>query len=126
MLPLATIQRIDRLLRDGKVSQRKIARQVGVSRGTVAAVASGRRGLYGKEPEDEASRSLAPQSPPKRCPGCGFLVYMPCLVCRARGHRRQRKMLRIKTAARGKTPTRHPARRPAAIRDQPFRRSRVA
>jgi len=126
MLPLATIQEINRLVRDGQLSQRKIARQLGVSRGTVAAIASGRRGIYGKEPEDESSRSLAPQSPPVRCPACGFLIYMPCLVCRARDFRRQKQKLRTLLAARGGARPRRLALRAAVARRRAVDRVRVA
>jgi hypothetical protein len=104
MLSIAIVEQIDRLLKDGQVSQRKIAKQLGVSRGTVAAIASGRRGLYGKEPDSLASASLTPHSPPVRCPECGCLIYMPCLVCRARNYRQQRKLLRILLAASRTTP----------------------
>jgi Winged helix-turn-helix DNA-binding len=121
MLPLATIEQIDRLLNDGELSQRKIAKRLGVSRGTVAAVATGRRGLYGKEPKEDA-----PQSPPVRCPKCGFLIYMPCLVCRARDFRQQRQALRTVLAVHRRAQSRRMARRSAAARSHAFQRSRVA
>ena len=126
MLPLATIEEIDRLLRDGQLSQRKIAKQLGVSRGTVAAVATGRRGMYGKEPEDETLHSLAPQSPPERCPGCGFLVYMPCLVCSARSYRLQKKALRTMLAVQQKLRSRRLARRVDVAFHRAADRARVA
>ena len=28
--------------------------------------------------------------PPERCPGCGALVYMPCVLCRTRAYQRRR------------------------------------
>ena len=126
MLPLATIEEIDRLLRDDQLSQRKIAKQLGVSRGTVAAVATGRRGMYGKEPEDETSRSLAPQSPPVRCPGCGFLIYMPCLVCSARTYRLQKKVQRMMLAVHQKSRNRRLAKRAAVAQCRALERARVA
>jgi hypothetical protein len=126
MLPLATIHEIDRLLKAGNSSQRKIARRLGVSRGTVAAIATGRRGIYGKVPEDEASKSLAPQSPPVRCPECGFLIYRPCQVCRARGYRQQQRALRTMRPARGRLQTRRAASRSAAVPRRALQRARVA
>jgi hypothetical protein len=53
----------------------------------VAAIANGRRGLYGRESESEEDDRRVHQGPAERCPICGFLVYMPCLVCQTREHR---------------------------------------
>lgn len=91
MLSLSVVEEIDRLLKEGELSQRKIAARLGVSRGTVSAIASGHRGLYGKEPDSHNDDPLHHDSPPERCPRCGFFVYMPCLVCRARAYRRRRR-----------------------------------
>ena len=76
------------LLAAGTVSQRAIARQVKVSRGTVAAMANGRR------PRDFSRRAAAAKlSGPAleivaveaRCPGCGAMVaFLPCHACRIR------------------------------------------
>jgi hypothetical protein len=85
MLPTAVVYEIDRLLRDGDLSHRKIAVRLGVSRGTVSAIAAGRRGLYGKDPRASGRHSIAPTSPPARCRRCGYRVYLPCLICQARG-----------------------------------------
>ena len=92
MLPTTLVHEIDRLLREGELSHRKIAAHLGVSRGTISAIASGRRGLYGKEPFETYS-PLVPSSPPTRCPHCGYRVYLPCLICRMREHK-QRQLLR--------------------------------
>jgi hypothetical protein len=95
MLATALIEEIDRLLREGKLSQRKIAAQLRVSRGTVSAIASGRRGLHGREVGDDEPFAHGPQSPPERCPCCGYRVYMPCLVCTSRNfHERHVKLRR--------------------------------
>lgn len=83
MLPLATIKEIHLLLEQGELSQRQIAKMLGVSRGTVCAVASGRRGLYGTAADAEEV-GLAFEGTAVRCPGCGAQVFMPCLLCRAR------------------------------------------
>ena len=81
MLPLATVQEIRRLLDEGQLSQRKIAAKLGVSRGTVGAIASGRRGLFGREPETDQPDPCSLDLPPERCPGCGGRVYKPCVLC---------------------------------------------
>ena len=94
MLAKSLIEEIDRLLKHGKLSQRKIAAQMRVSRGTVAAIASGRRGLYGREPRDDEPTPLAPQSPPARCPRCGYRVYLPCRICRSREFQERQMQLR--------------------------------
>lgn len=72
---------VRRLLAEGTHSQRKIARLTGISRGTVGAIASGRRPDYNNFDNGNLEE---PSGPPKRCPGCGGKVYMPCLLCRAR------------------------------------------
>ncbi len=76
---------VRRLLADGKLSNRKIAGLTGVSRGTVAAIADGKRSDY--EALQRARRETElpePTGPPQRCPGCGGLVYMPCRLCHLR------------------------------------------
>jgi hypothetical protein len=95
MLAKSLIDQIDRLLREGGLSQRKIAARLRVSRGTVAAIASGRRGLYGREAGDETSSALTPHSPPERCPHCGYRVYAPCLICRSRDFQQRQQELRL-------------------------------
>jgi transcriptional regulator with XRE-family HTH domain len=73
---------VRRLLTEELLSQRKIARLTGVSRSTIAAIASGKR------PDYELLRQLRendweePTGPAVRCPGCGNRVYMPCQLCR--------------------------------------------
>jgi hypothetical protein len=85
MLPTALVHEIDRLLKEGELSHRKIAARLDVSRGTVSAIAGGRRGLHGKDPNKKQC-PLVPASPPARCPACGYRVHPPCLICAARGH----------------------------------------
>ena len=89
MLPTTLVLEIRRLLDLGELSQRAIAQQVGVSRGIVAEMASGRRGDHGVEPEQQSpitspNREL---TIPIRCPACGGLVYAPCRLCRAQAAR---------------------------------------
>jgi predicted XRE-type DNA-binding protein len=76
---------IRRLLDTQTLSQRKIAAIVGVSRGTVGSFAAGRQRNESRSKIDE------PSGPPTRCPGCGSLVYLPCLLCLARKERQQHR-----------------------------------
>ena len=94
MLPLAVVEEIRRLVEEGVLSQRKIATKLNVSRGTVGAIANGKRGLYGSEPDPENPEICSLSLPPERCPGCGALVYMPCILCRARRYIQRRRDLR--------------------------------
>ncbi len=89
MLPIAVVNEIAALVQAGDLSNRKIAARLGVSRGVVNAIANGKRQPYGQDPlEDAPLDSL----PPSRCPTCGYRVYMPCLVCRAREHLRSKQL----------------------------------
>ena len=85
MLAPKIVDEVLRLLREGKCSQRAIARRLGISRGTVCAIATGKRG-NGESPAhaDGGTNSSKPAGPPERCPGCGAMVHMPCQLCRAR------------------------------------------
>jgi len=86
MLPTALVKEISRLLKEGELSHRQIARHLGVGRGTINAIATGRRELHGKEPiKRQLTRGAL--SRPIRCPRCGFRVYMPCRICRMRQYR---------------------------------------
>lgn len=84
MIAPKIVAEIRRLLVEEKISQRKIGRLAGVSRGTVAAIASGKRPDYEELYRQSWDESDEPAGPPERCPGCGGLVYMPCQLCRAR------------------------------------------
>jgi transcriptional regulator with XRE-family HTH domain len=78
---------IRRLLAEGSLTQRAIARQTGVSRVMVAKIASGKRPDYVARREArqrERNASLDPVGPPRRCPSCGGFVFTPCLLCRVR------------------------------------------
>jgi hypothetical protein len=91
MLALTIVEEIARLLGEGQLSRRKIAERLGVSRSTVCTIANGRRALFGKQPEpDQPNRESLPT---ERCPKCGYLVQMPCLVCRTREYRHGRRVL---------------------------------
>jgi hypothetical protein len=85
MLALEKVRQIEQLLADGELSQRQIARRAGVSRGSVATIALGRRPDYEALRREKAEREIpAPSGPPRRCPTCRALVRMPCVACRVR------------------------------------------
>jgi hypothetical protein len=84
MIAHSVVQEVKRLLADGRYSQRKIARMTGVSRGTVGAIASGKRRDYESRAPDTGMELEEPTGPPQRCPGCGGLTYMPCRLCHVR------------------------------------------
>jgi transcriptional regulator with XRE-family HTH domain len=90
MIAQALVNDVRRLLAEGHLSQRKIARVLGVSRGTVGAIATGRRPDFGRLHGATEEEEFAPTGPPARCPGCGGMVYMPCRLCRARARRATR------------------------------------
>jgi hypothetical protein len=98
MLPLVMAEDIRRLLEEGELSQRKIAAKLGVSRGTVGAIASGKRGIYGSEPDPEKPGLRSLDLPPERCSGCGGTVYMPCVLCRARRYADRQQILKNLTS----------------------------
>lgn len=84
MIATVLAKEIRRLLDDGKLSQRRIARRVGISRGTVNAIALGKRPDYEALRRKRGDDFLPPAGLPVRCPGCGGMVQMPCLLCRVR------------------------------------------
>jgi transcriptional regulator with XRE-family HTH domain len=89
MLPTTLILEVRRLLDLRELSQRAIARRVGVSRGVVAEMAKGLRGDYGRDLDDDSSRASPKRelTTPVRCPDCDGMVYAPCRLCRARAAR---------------------------------------
>lgn len=90
MLTPGKVMEIRRLLASGNYSQRQVARITGVSRGTVGAIASGRRPDYPlNEPEED---EYPTNSPPVRCSGCGGWVYAPCRLCRVRARAQQQRL----------------------------------
>ncbi len=94
MLAETKIDEARRLLAEGKLSQRRIAQAIGISRATLSGIASGKR------PDYEALRRARgqeeePLGPVERCPTCGGKVHMPCRLCRVRAIQDQeRAMLR--------------------------------
>ena len=85
MLAPALVEEIRRLLAAGTHSLRKIARRTGVSRGTVAAIAHGRRRDRPPRESDPEDLGEEPPGPIERCPQCGALAQSPCRACRVRG-----------------------------------------
>ncbi|HEX4000037.1 MAG TPA: hypothetical protein VHX65_15905 [Pirellulales bacterium] len=83
MISQGIVDEIVRLLAEGRLSQRTISRAVGVSRGTIGAIAKGHRPRI-RRTEDRWGDPHRPLGPPRRCAGCGGLVFMPCLLCRVR------------------------------------------
>ncbi len=84
MIAPSVARAVRRLLEEGKLSQRRIAKVMQVSRGTVGAIAAGKRPDYDalrRDHRDEWSEHLGPL---ERCPSCGGMVYMPCRACRTR------------------------------------------
>jgi len=85
MLALAKVREVERLLAEGELSQRKIAKATGVSRATISGIASGRRPDYELRMRARADKEVVePLGPIERCPTCGGRVYMPCRLCRVR------------------------------------------
>lgn len=92
MIAPAVAAEIKRLLDQGEASQRKIARQTGASRGTVNAIALGKRPDYGASRRKRGGGFVVPGGPLVRCPGCGGMVQMPCLACRVRAMKEVRRL----------------------------------
>ena len=85
MIAPVVIDRIRRLLAERRLSQRKIAAIVGVSRGSVAGVARGDRPDYEAiRRKRQEQKDPLPRGPLGRCPTCGGKVYMPCRLCQIR------------------------------------------
>jgi hypothetical protein len=83
MLASVKVKAAERLLSEGKLSHRKIARAVGISRASVGAIALGRRPDYEARQLERAAQ-VEPLGPLARCPQCGGMVYTPCRLCRVR------------------------------------------
>ena len=84
MIAQAKINEIERLLAAGELSQRKIAKMVGISRSVVGAIAAGTRPDYEALRREREESFPEPLGPLGRCGGCGGMVYTPCRLCRIR------------------------------------------
>ncbi len=83
MLDPAVVKLAEVLLAEG-LSQRAVARRLGISRGTVHAIKHGLR----RDPEADRKREMLLEGLARRCPHCGRLMRMPvgsdrCLACLA-------------------------------------------
>lgn len=110
MLPTAVVLEVQRLLAQD-VPYREIARRLGISRGTVGNIASGRRPLELRPAKRRSSEQVTTIAKPKRCPECGGLVYEPCLLCAVRAYQGRRDQLRrlLRTVAHPPTTPRRAA-----------------
>lgn len=91
MLAPAVVDEIQEMLRSGRLSQREIARRLDVSRGTVNAIARGKRRPGPDRRVNGSHQVLPPAGREERCPGCGGMVRMPCLMCRVRAIRERQR-----------------------------------
>jgi hypothetical protein len=83
------VAEIRRLLMEEGMSQRNVAQLTGVSRGTVHAIAAGKRPAYELRGQRGNSDFSPPDGPLRRCPECGGMVHMSCLLCRVRAMTRR-------------------------------------
>ncbi len=84
MIAQSVVAEVRRLLSETPLSQRKIAALTGISRGTVSAIAAGRRRDFEAIQSQDSNEWEEPAGPLERCGGCGGMVYMPCRLCAAR------------------------------------------
>lgn len=94
MHSIEKIKEIQRLLAEGTISQRQIAKKLGVARGTVNAIANGTRGGHGRETRGlnnskTGKSDWSAELPQGRCPACGVVGYVPCIACEARAFQRR-------------------------------------
>ena len=79
MIAEEKIREAELMLARGKLSQRKIAEITGLSRGMVGLIAGGKRKIQVKTVD--LNMPPEPKGPPVRCPGCGAMAQMPCVLC---------------------------------------------
>jgi hypothetical protein len=84
----AKVLEVQRLIKLGDLSFRKIARMVGIGRGTVGQIASGKRLAWPDRVRAADNRAYRHAGPIARCPECGGRVYIPCLLCHVRALKR--------------------------------------
>jgi hypothetical protein len=92
VIAAGVVGEIRSLLAEGGLSQRKIAQRMGVNRGTVNAIARGKRPEYPSARQAPNGDSTPPSGRPVRCLGCGGLCQMPCLVCHLRAIKQRRRL----------------------------------
>ena len=91
MIAPEVVNEIKRMLHEGALPQRRIAVEAGVSRGTVNAIARGRRPDYEAQRSRRQGQVVFPSGPPIRCRQCGAKVQMPCLACQIRSTQKRRR-----------------------------------
>lgn len=108
MLTRSQITNVEKLLKEGRLSWRKIAKRTGISRGTIHAIAHGKRtprvGRLVRKPLAVRATEvvLKTEADTKRlvgrCPLCGVKVSLPCLECEieAAAIRRRGKLRRTR------------------------------
>lgn len=120
MLNRYVIDQVKTLLAQGELSQREIARRLKISRGTVNAIANGRRR---DRPEPDPNEDIGLfVGPPRRCRDCGGMVYMPCLLCQVRRLKRLEEAHRPAPTARtrlSRTSRQQVQFRAASLRNSP-------
>ena len=82
MLSNEVVRQVQECLDTTTLSHRAIARRVGVSRGTVQAIESGKRRIRDESPPKPEETAVVFSGPAVRCPGCGRKVHLPCMACR--------------------------------------------
>ena len=88
MIEPEVVAEVERLLKDGQLSRRRIAVATGVSRATVANIATGARG---EKRRVQYLRVLRTSGPYVHCRTCGGEARMPCLLCQVRAGMRKEK-----------------------------------
>jgi len=89
MLAPSLVEKIRLLLSEKTCSHREVARRLGVSRGSVGAIARGTRPDYTRPRRRRSDQIVPPGGRPVRCRSCGALVQMPCLRCQLHAMRRR-------------------------------------
>lgn len=96
MLEKDLIHHAQEMLLDGRLSYRKIAEQLGVSRSSIAKIAAARRKTIVVPKPLQISEDSWYQDEGQftRCPGCGGMVHLPCRLCDVRAQCDQELELR--------------------------------
>jgi len=94
MLKRAMVRQVERLLARG-LSQRRVARVLGISRTTVQTIAQGRHPTQQGKGQSNGAIENEPadcglEGELGRCPGCGRRVFLPCLACQVESAKTRR------------------------------------
>ena len=88
------VQKIQHLLREGKLSKRRIAKKIRVSRIMVYEIANGLR-IIKQKPIPEEWEVDRTGKPFVRCPLCGASIQEPCTLCLIRDILKRRQFERF-------------------------------